>query len=100
MTQLNPLLATATLLLAAGLAPFLCAPLVARADEAAEVAIRWNERGIRHSERGDSDKAVDAFKMASHVKPEVLRNRSILSELYEVTEQFDEAIEEQRFILK
>jgi tetratricopeptide (TPR) repeat protein len=61
----------------------------------------WYQLGLVYRDRiQDRDKAIDAFKMASHTKPEELNDRRILSELYEVSEQYDEAILHQRFILE
>ncbi len=61
----------------------------------------WYQLGLVYRDRiQDRDKAIDAFKMASHTKPTDLTDRRILSELYEVSEQYDEAIEEQRYILE
>jgi golgin subfamily B member 1 len=61
----------------------------------------WYQLGLTYRDRiQDRDKAIDAFKMASHTKPEDLTDRRILSELYEVSEQYDEAIVHQRYILE
>jgi golgin subfamily B member 1 len=61
----------------------------------------WYQLGLIYRDRiSDRDKAIDAFKMASHVRPDDLKNRHILSELYEVAERFDEAIEQQRYVLE
>lgn len=61
----------------------------------------WYQLGLIYRDRiGDRDRAIDAFKMASLAKPDDLKDRHILSELYEVAERFDEAIEQQRFILE
>lgn len=61
----------------------------------------WYQLGLIYRDRmQDRDRAVDAFKMASRAKPDDLRDRRILSELYEVTERFDEAIDEQLQILE
>jgi golgin subfamily B member 1 len=61
----------------------------------------WYQLGLVYRDRvGDRDRAVDAFKMASNARPDDLKDRHILSELYEVTERYDEAIEQQRFILE
>jgi tetratricopeptide (TPR) repeat protein len=61
----------------------------------------WYQLGLIYRDRiQDRDKAIDAFKMASHTKPEELQDRRILSELYEVSEQYDEAIVHQRYILE
>ncbi len=56
--------------------------------------------GLVYRDRlGNLEKAVDAFQMASSIKPDDLRDRQILTELYESTGQFDDAIAQQRFIL-
>ncbi|MEN9581916.1 MAG: hypothetical protein RJA70_4925, partial [Pseudomonadota bacterium] len=61
----------------------------------------WHQLGVIYRQRiQDVERAVDAFKMASRSKPDDLQDRNILSELYEATSRFDEAIEEQRFILE
>lgn len=61
----------------------------------------WHQLGLIFRDRlNEIDKAVDAFKMASATKPDSLVDRQILSELYESTERFDEAIGEQRKILE
>ena len=61
----------------------------------------WYQLGLVYRDRiKDRDKAIDAFKMAAHAHPDDLRDRRILSELYTFTERFDEAIEQQQFILQ
>ncbi|MCA9627067.1 MAG: tetratricopeptide repeat protein [Myxococcales bacterium] len=60
----------------------------------------WHQLGLIYRDRlQEMESAVGAFKMASTTKPDSLMDRQILSELYEGTERFDEAIEEQRKIL-
>jgi hypothetical protein len=44
--------------------------------------------------------ALEAFKMASSLKPEESQERVILSELHEMADQLDEAIAEQRVLLE
>jgi hypothetical protein len=48
----------------------------------------------------EAEPAVEAFKMASSLHPEDLTERQILSELFEATERYDDAIKEQRSILE
>jgi tetratricopeptide (TPR) repeat protein len=61
----------------------------------------WHQLGLIYRDRiGDIEPAVEAFKMASSLHPEDLTERQILSELYESTERYDEAIKEQRSILE
>jgi tetratricopeptide (TPR) repeat protein len=61
----------------------------------------WYQLGLVYRDRiSDREKAIDAFKMASHTNPADLTDRRILSELYEVSEQYDEALEQQRYILE
>lgn len=60
----------------------------------------WYQLGLVYRDRiQDQSKALDAFKVASHTKPDDLRDRRILSELYEVNERYDEAIEQQLYVL-
>ena len=60
----------------------------------------WHQLGLIYRDRiGETETAVEAFKMASSLRPEDLTERQILSELYESTEKFDDAIREQRAIL-
>ncbi|HVU04695.1 MAG TPA: tetratricopeptide repeat protein [Polyangiaceae bacterium] len=61
----------------------------------------WHQLGLIYRDRiGEIPTAIEAFKMASTIRPEDLTERQILSELYESTEKFDEAIKEQRAILE
>ncbi len=61
----------------------------------------WHQLGLIYRDRiGETETAVEAFKMASTLRPEDLTERQILSELYESTERYDEAIGEQRSILE
>lgn len=60
----------------------------------------WHQLGLIYRDRiGEIPTAIEAFKMASSLRPEDLTERQILSELYESTERYDEAIKEQRNIL-
>lgn len=60
----------------------------------------WYQLGLVYRDRiQDHSKALDAFKVASHTKPDDIRDRRILSELYEVNERYDEAIEQQLYVL-
>jgi golgin subfamily B member 1 len=60
----------------------------------------WYQLGLVYRDRmQERDKAIDAFKMASHTRPDDPKDRRILSELFEVAERYDEAIEQQRLIL-
>ena len=62
----------------------------------------WHQLGLIYRDRiGETETAVEAFKMASTLRPERdLTERQILSELYESSERYDEAIGEQRSILE
>lgn len=61
----------------------------------------WHNLGIIYRDRlKETDAAVEAFKMASRLKPDEVLGRQILAELYESTGQFDQAIEEQQEILR
>jgi tetratricopeptide (TPR) repeat protein len=61
----------------------------------------WHQLGLIYRDRiGEANSALEAFKMASSVKPEDTMERQILSELYEASERFDDAIKEQRYILE
>lgn len=60
----------------------------------------WHQLGLIYRDRlGQVDEAIEAFKMGSSLKPDVILEHQILAELYESTERFDEAIGEQRLIL-
>jgi tetratricopeptide (TPR) repeat protein len=60
----------------------------------------WHNLGLIYRDRlGDLSPGIEAFKMAARLKPDELVERQILAELYESTEQFDLAIEEQQAIL-
>ena len=61
----------------------------------------WYQLGLVYRDRLQQlDKAIEAFRGASQRKSDDVRDRRILSELYEVTERYDEAIVEQRFLLQ
>jgi tetratricopeptide (TPR) repeat protein len=61
----------------------------------------WHQLGLIYRDRlGQVVEAIDAFKMAVATKPDNLVERQILSELYESTEQWDEAISETRAVLE
>lgn len=61
----------------------------------------WYQLGLVFRDRiQDRDKAIHAFEAASRVSPTDLRDRHILSELYEVSEQYDKAIAQQRYVLE
>jgi tetratricopeptide (TPR) repeat protein len=61
----------------------------------------WHQLGLIYRDRlAQVDEAVEAFRMASSLKPEEVLEYQILAELYESTERFDEAIDAQRLILE
>jgi tetratricopeptide (TPR) repeat protein len=61
----------------------------------------WHQLGIIYRDRlQQTEEAIEAFKMASSNKPDVVLEHQILAELYETTERWDEAIDEQRKILE
>jgi hypothetical protein len=61
----------------------------------------WHQLGLIYRDRlGQMGEAIDAFKMASASKPDSIVERQILAELYESTEQWDEAIGETRAVLE
>jgi tetratricopeptide (TPR) repeat protein len=60
----------------------------------------WHQLGLIYRDRlQQTEPAVEAFKMASTVKAGEVTVHQILAELYEVSERWDEAIDEQRVIL-
>ena len=60
----------------------------------------WHQLGLIYRDRLElTQEAIESFKMASVTKPDVVLEHQILAELYEATEQLDEAIREQRIIL-
>ena len=61
----------------------------------------WHQLGLIYRDRLQrADEAIEAFKMASTIKPDDVIQQQILAELYEVNERFDEAIASQRKILE
>ncbi|HWO08965.1 MAG TPA: tetratricopeptide repeat protein, partial [Polyangiaceae bacterium] len=61
----------------------------------------WHQLGLVYRDRlSNVQPALEAFKMASSLRPEDSQERVILSELHELAEQFDEAITEQRVLLE
>ncbi|MBK7581413.1 MAG: hypothetical protein IPI67_14520 [Myxococcales bacterium] len=61
----------------------------------------WHQLGLIYRDRLQRpDEAIEAFKMATTIKPGDAMQHQILAELYEVSERFDEAIGEQRNILE
>jgi tetratricopeptide (TPR) repeat protein len=60
----------------------------------------WHQLGIIYRDRlGLTDEAIEAFKMAATIKPDLAIEHQILAELYETAERWDDAIREQRQIL-
>lgn len=61
----------------------------------------WHQLGLIYRDRmSQLVESIDAFKMAVATKPDSLVERQILAELYENTEQWDEAIVETRVVLE
>lgn len=61
----------------------------------------WHQLGLIYRDRlSQVTEAIDAFKMAAATKPDNIVERQILAELYEGTEQWDEAIAETRAVLE
>jgi tetratricopeptide (TPR) repeat protein len=61
----------------------------------------WHQLGLVYRDRlNQMQEAIDAFKMAAAVKPDNLVERQILAELFENTEQWDDAIAETRSVLE
>ncbi len=61
----------------------------------------WHQLGLVYRDRlSNVQPALEAFKMASSLKPEESQERVILSELHEMADQLDEAIAEQRVLLE
>ena len=61
----------------------------------------WHNLGIVYRDRlAEVDKAIEAFRMASRLKPEDVMERQILAELYETADQLDLAVQEQQEILR
>lgn len=61
----------------------------------------WHQLGLVYRDRlSQLTDSIDAFKMAAAVNPDNLVERQILAELFESTEQWDEAIAETRAVLE
>ncbi len=61
----------------------------------------WHALGLIYRDRlEDRTAATESFRMAARLKPEDVQERLILADLYETSEQFDEAISEYHGILK
>jgi tetratricopeptide (TPR) repeat protein len=61
----------------------------------------WHNLGIVYRDRlSDVEKSIEAFRMASRIKPDDITERQILAELYETANQLDLAVEEQQEILR
>lgn len=61
----------------------------------------WHQLGLIYRDRtGQTTDAIEAFRMATAANPDAQLERQILAELYESTEQWDDAIKEQRRLLK
>ncbi|MCC6214783.1 MAG: tetratricopeptide repeat protein [Polyangiaceae bacterium] len=60
----------------------------------------WHQLGLIYRDRLQSpDHAIEAFSAASKVKPAETLEYQILSEMFELSERYDEAIEQQRILL-
>ncbi len=60
----------------------------------------WHQLGLIYRDRtGQTGEAVEAFRMSASLVPDAPIQRKILAELYESTEQWGDAIKEQRRIL-
>lgn len=61
----------------------------------------WHQLGLIYRDRtGQTQEAIEAFRMSSSLVAEAPLQRKILAELYEGTEQWDDAIKEQRVLLR
>jgi tetratricopeptide (TPR) repeat protein len=61
----------------------------------------WHQLGLVYRDRlQQPGEAIEAFKMAATVKPDSTLERKILGELYEIAERWDDAIVEQRHLLR
>ncbi|HSC86117.1 MAG TPA: tetratricopeptide repeat protein, partial [Polyangiaceae bacterium] len=61
----------------------------------------WHQLGLIYRDRtGQLNEAMDAFKMSASLVEEAPMQRQILAELYESSERWDDAIREQRRLLK
>ncbi len=61
----------------------------------------WHQLGLIYRDRtGQTDEAIEAFRMSASLVSQAPTQRQILAELYEATERWDDAIKEQRRLLK
>lgn len=61
----------------------------------------WHQLGLIYRDRtGQTDEAIEAFRMSASLVAQAPTQRQILAELYEATERWDDAIKEQRRLLK
>jgi tetratricopeptide (TPR) repeat protein len=61
----------------------------------------WHQLGLIYRDRtGQTDEAIEAFRMSASLVAEAPTQRQILAELYEATEMWSDAIKEQRRILR
>ena len=61
----------------------------------------WHQLGLIYRDRtAQMQEAIEAFRMSSSLVAEAPLQRKILAELYEGTEQWDDAIKEQRVLLR
>lgn len=61
----------------------------------------WHQLGVIYRDRtGQTTEAIEAFRMSAGLVPEAPVQRKILAELYESTEQWGDAIKEQRRLLQ
>lgn len=61
----------------------------------------WHQLGLIYRDRtGQTDEAIEAFRMSASLVAQAPVQRQILAELYEATERWDDAIKEQRRLLK
>lgn len=60
----------------------------------------WHQLGLIYRDRtGQTNEAIDAFRMSAGLVEEAPMQRKILAELYESSERWDDAIKEQRRLL-
>jgi len=61
----------------------------------------WHNLGLIYRDRlSDMNSAIEAFKMATRYKPDEAVERQILAELYEATDQMEQAIGEHAIVLQ
>lgn len=61
----------------------------------------WHQLGLIYRDRtAQTDEAIEAFRMSASLVSQAPVQRQILAELYEATEHWDDAIKEQRRLLK